>query len=70
MARRLKLRNLSEFSKLSGGQAIELAASRATDPLQYKFTVPLQQYKDCNFSVAGLKNQFQRLLIDDERKYG
>lgn len=49
MARRMKLKNLTEYSQLNGGQAIELAASKADNPLQYKFTIPLLQYKNCNF---------------------
>lgn len=69
MARRFKLKHLPEFSQLSGGQAIELAASKATNPLQYNFTIPLQQYKDCNFSISGLKNQILRQLFEDEKKH-
>lgn len=65
----MKLRNLSEFSTLSGGQAIELAASKADNPLQYKFTTPMLQHKNCNFSMAGLKNQLLRHLIEEERKH-
>lgn len=68
MARRLKLKNLPEYSTLSGGQAIELAASRATDPLQFKFSIPLVQYKDCNFSVAGIKTQFLYHVIREEKR--
>ncbi|KAF5282807.1 hypothetical protein FQR65_LT02804 [Abscondita terminalis] len=70
MSRRLQLRNIPEFSKLSGGQAIELAASRATDPSEFKFTTTLLKYRDCNFSFAGNKNQFHRHVINQERKFG
>ncbi|XP_974817.2 tRNA N6-adenosine threonylcarbamoyltransferase, mitochondrial [Tribolium castaneum] len=69
VARRMKLTNLSEFSKLSGGQAIELAASRAKNPLQFKFTIPLTQYRDCKFSLAGLKTQVRRHLLEEEKKH-
>nr|CAI5837218.1 unnamed protein product [Callosobruchus analis] len=70
MARRMKLKNLPEYSCLSGGQAFELASQKADNPLQYKFGVPLLQYKNCNFSFAGLKNQLYRHLINEERLKG
>ncbi|CAG9863910.1 unnamed protein product [Phyllotreta striolata] len=65
VARRMKLKNLPEYSKLSGGQAVELAARKADNPLAYKFTIPLQQYKNCNFSFSGIKNQ---LLLHLQRE--
>lgn len=55
VARRMKLRNVPEYSKISGGQAIELAASKATNPHIFKLPLPLSEYKDCNFSFNGLK---------------
>ncbi|XP_023023838.1 threonyl-carbamoyl synthesis 4 [Leptinotarsa decemlineata] len=67
MARRMKLKNLPEYSQLSGGQAIELAASKADNPLAYKFTIPLKHYKNCNFSFSGIKNQLKLQLIKEER---
>ncbi|KAK9742809.1 hypothetical protein RND81_03G198800 [Saponaria officinalis] len=45
----------------SGGPAIEELA-REGDPKSIKLKVPMQQYKDCNFSYAGLKTQV-RLAI-------
>lgn len=69
MARRMKLKNLPEFSKMNGGQAIELAASRATDPLKFKFTIPLLAYKDCNFSFSGMKNTTIRHVQSEEEKH-
>lgn len=66
----MKLKNLPEYANLSGGQAVELAASKAENPLQYKFTIPLQKYFDCNFSFTGIKNQLRLQLIEDETKYG
>ncbi|XP_047323512.1 probable tRNA N6-adenosine threonylcarbamoyltransferase, mitochondrial [Impatiens glandulifera] len=45
----------------SGGPAIEELA-REGDPESIKFSVPMQQHKDCNFSYAGLKTQV-RLAI-------
>lgn len=70
MARRMKLRNYPEFSTLSGGQAIELAASKADNPLQYEFTMPLLQYKNCNFSFSGIKTQLLLHLLKEEKEKG
>ncbi|KAH1001582.1 tRNA N6-adenosine threonylcarbamoyltransferase, mitochondrial [Dendroctonus ponderosae] len=70
MARRMKLRNLPEYYELSGGQAIELAASKADDPLQFPFTPPLLQYKDCKFSFAGAKNVCKYYIEKEELSKG
>ncbi|KAL3283161.1 hypothetical protein HHI36_006313 [Cryptolaemus montrouzieri] len=67
IARRLKLRNLIEYSALSGGQAMELAASKADDPLQFNFVIPMLQYKNCNFSFSGLNNQITRMINSEEK---
>ncbi|XP_050302013.1 tRNA N6-adenosine threonylcarbamoyltransferase, mitochondrial [Anthonomus grandis grandis] len=67
MARRMKLRNLPEYSTLSGGQAIELAATKATDPLQFNFNIPMTAYKDCQFSFAGVKNVCTRHIMLQEK---
>lgn len=64
------MRNLKEYSELSGGQAIELAATKASDPLRFKFTTPLVMYKDCNFSMAGIKTQFIYHVIREEERLG
>ncbi|XP_049822164.1 tRNA N6-adenosine threonylcarbamoyltransferase, mitochondrial isoform X2 [Aethina tumida] len=69
MARRMKLKNVPEYSKLSGGQAVELAAAKADDPLQFKFTTPMLAYKDCNFSLAGIKNQVFRHIVQQEKEH-
>ncbi|XP_030763054.1 probable tRNA N6-adenosine threonylcarbamoyltransferase, mitochondrial [Sitophilus oryzae] len=69
ISRRLKLTNLPEYSTLSGGQAIELAASQATNPLQFRFNIPMIKYKDCNFSFSGVKNVCLHHLFREERKY-
>lgn len=70
MARRMKMRNIAEFSQLNGGQAIELAASYAENHGEFKFTTPLLQYKDCNFSFAGLKNAVERHVARIEKELG
>lgn len=66
----MKLRNYSEYATLSGGQAIELAASKADNPLQYEFTLPLLHYKNCNFSFSGLKTQLLLHVIKEEKQNG
>ncbi|KAL1512508.1 hypothetical protein ABEB36_002090 [Hypothenemus hampei] len=67
MARRMKLKNLPEFATMSGGMAVEVAASKADNPLQYDFKPPMSAYKDCNFSFAGIKNVCLHHLIKEER---
>lgn len=55
---------------MSGGAAIERAASQATDPLQFEFPIPLTHYRDCNFSFSGTKNTALRHIKKEEKKYG
>lgn len=55
IARKMKLRNIPEYSTMCGGEAVEVAASKATDPGIFKLPLPLAEYKDCNFSFNGLK---------------
>ncbi|XP_072958226.1 probable tRNA N6-adenosine threonylcarbamoyltransferase, mitochondrial isoform X1 [Typha angustifolia] len=45
-----------------GGPALEELA-REGDPNSIKFSIPMRQHKDCNFSYAGLKTQV-RLAIE------
>ncbi|XP_066314234.1 probable tRNA N6-adenosine threonylcarbamoyltransferase, mitochondrial isoform X2 [Miscanthus floridulus] len=47
-----------------GGPALEELALEG-DPNAVKFKVPMRQYKDCNFSYAGLKTQV-RLAIESK----
>lgn len=65
IARRMKLRNIPEYSKLCGGEAVELAASKATNTHNFKLPLPLAEYKDCNFSFNGLKTS---ILLQVHRK--
>ncbi|KAI4465172.1 trna n6-adenosine threonylcarbamoyltransferase [Holotrichia oblita] len=44
-----EIEEYSRVSQVSGGQAIELAAAKSTDPLKYKFTIPLTQYRDLTY---------------------
>uniref|UniRef100_A0A336MN16 N(6)-L-threonylcarbamoyladenine synthase n=1 Tax=Culicoides sonorensis TaxID=179676 RepID=A0A336MN16_CULSO len=66
ISRRLKLRNLPEFRNLSGGEAIELAASRADKSKEYQFPLPLAKQRDCQFSFSGLKNTANRYIHREE----
>lgn len=70
IARRLKLQNLPEFDGMSGGRAIEVAASQSEDPTKFDFPLPLARYRDCQFSFAGLKNNAQRLISKLEQENG
>jgi tRNA A37 threonylcarbamoyltransferase TsaD len=64
------LRNLPEFRPLSGGRAIELAASKSTDPQAFEFPMVMSHYRDCNFSVAGIKNTVRRHILQQEKLHG
>ncbi|XP_038210826.1 probable tRNA N6-adenosine threonylcarbamoyltransferase, mitochondrial [Zerene cesonia] len=69
VSRRMKLRNIPEYSKMSGGQAVEVAASKATNPHMFKLPLPLADYKDCNFSFNGLKTATTLNLFRKEREH-
>jgi tRNA A37 threonylcarbamoyltransferase TsaD len=45
-------------------------AARAGDALAFPFPTPLAAYRDCNFSLAGLKNTARRIILSEERKHG
>jgi N6-L-threonylcarbamoyladenine synthase len=66
-ARLLKLRNVPEYEWLSGGAALEMAASKSKNPDRYEFPLPIARYRDCQFSFAGLKNNAKR-FVDYEEK--
>nr|CAD7589593.1 unnamed protein product [Timema genevievae] len=68
-ARRMKLHSLPEFRGLSGGAAIQLAATRG-DPLSFQFPFMLSGYRDCNFSMAGLKNKARQHILRQEHEHG
>lgn len=69
-ARRMKLRNIPQYSEVTGGRAIELAASKAVDPDMFQFPIPLVRYRDCNFSFSGLKESVVRKLKRKELEHG
>ncbi|XP_026751390.2 tRNA N6-adenosine threonylcarbamoyltransferase, mitochondrial-like [Galleria mellonella] len=70
VARRLKLKNVTEYSLMPGGKAIEVAARKALNPEQFKFPLPLARYRDCNFSFSGLKDSVFRSLTKKESEHG
>ncbi|KAM3962360.1 tRNA N6-adenosine threonylcarbamoyltransferase, mitochondrial [Aphomia sociella] len=70
VARRLKLKNIPNYSLMAGGKAIETAAQNATNPFQFEFPLPLARHRDCNFSFSGLKDFIIRLLMKKESEHG
>lgn len=69
-ARRMKLRNMPEYSIVSGGRAIELAAMKSKTPEMFQFTIPLIRNRDCNFSFSGLKDALVRIVLRKEEEHG
>ncbi|PZC79013.1 hypothetical protein B5X24_HaOG216964 [Helicoverpa armigera] len=69
VARRMKLRNIPEYSKISGGRAVELAAKKSTNQDLFEFPLPLARYRDCNFSFSGLKDSLERKLLKKEEEH-
>lgn len=47
---------------MSGGQAIESAASKASDPSKFVFEPVLTQRRNCQFSFAGILNKSFRYI--------
>ncbi|KOB72227.1 putative tRNA N6-adenosine threonylcarbamoyltransferase, mitochondrial [Operophtera brumata] len=68
-ARRMKLRNIPEYSKMAGGRAIEAAAKYVKNPELFKFTSPLLKNRDCNFSFSGFKNSLEKKLFQKESEH-
>lgn len=63
------MRNILEFRSMSGGQAVEIAASRG-NPKKYELGIPMLQYKSCDFSFSGFKNALQKIIVTEEKKHG
>ncbi|XP_069841430.1 tRNA N6-adenosine threonylcarbamoyltransferase, mitochondrial [Dendropsophus ebraccatus] len=69
VARRLSLFKHPECSDMSGGQSIEYLAQFGDE----RFTThspPMARYQDCNFSFAGLRNHYDRLIQKLENREG
>ncbi|XP_024943682.1 probable tRNA N6-adenosine threonylcarbamoyltransferase, mitochondrial isoform X2 [Cephus cinctus] len=69
VARRSKLHNIPDFYDICSGAALEIAATRATDPEQFYFPPSLCQYRNCNFSFAGIKSRAIYHLIKEEKRH-
>lgn len=68
IARELKLRNIPAFDNQNGGRSIEEAARACADPTdKYKFPLMMAQYRDCQFSFAGIKNVAKRYIHREEK---
>lgn len=70
ISRRMKLRNIPEYSWMSGGAAIEAASKASTNSAKYDFPLPLARQKDCQFSFSGLKNNAKRHINREEYTLG
>lgn len=68
VARRLKLANIPEFSHMSGGQAIESAASKATDPTKFVFEPVMMRKRDCQFTFSGMLNRTLKYISKQEKE--
>nr|XP_012223346.1 PREDICTED: probable tRNA N6-adenosine threonylcarbamoyltransferase, mitochondrial isoform X2 [Linepithema humile] len=68
LARRLKLANIPEFSHMSGGQAIENAARKATNPTKFTYEAILTRRRDCQFSFAGLRSKSLKYINKQEKE--
>ncbi|KAL6432924.1 hypothetical protein ACFW04_006338 [Cataglyphis niger] len=69
IARRLKLANIAEFSHMSGGQAIERAASKATDPTKFVFEPVMPGKRNCQFTFSGILNRSLKYISKQEKEH-
>uniref|UniRef100_A0A8C0EVZ3 N(6)-L-threonylcarbamoyladenine synthase n=2 Tax=Bubo bubo TaxID=30461 RepID=A0A8C0EVZ3_BUBBB len=69
VARRLSLRKHPECHSMAGGKAIEHLAQTGNRQ-QHTFRLPLQQYRNCDFSFSGLQNLVNNVIIQKEKEEG
>ncbi|XP_053926505.1 tRNA N6-adenosine threonylcarbamoyltransferase, mitochondrial isoform X5 [Cuculus canorus] len=69
VARRLSLRKHPECHSMAGGKAIEHLA-QAGNRQQHAFRLPMQQYRNCDFSFSGLQNLVNKAIIEKEEEEG
>nr|XP_056717209.1 tRNA N6-adenosine threonylcarbamoyltransferase, mitochondrial [Euleptes europaea] len=69
VARRLSLQQHPDCSGLNGGKAIENLAQQGNH-LRYGFSVPMEQHLNCDFSFAGLQNNANRVIMQQEKEEG
>lgn len=69
VARRLSLIKHPECHSMAGGKAIEHLAQTGNRQ-QYTFRLPMQQYRNCDFSFCGLQNLINKTIIQKEKEEG
>ncbi|KFV80722.1 hypothetical protein N308_09501, partial [Struthio camelus australis] len=69
VARRLSLSKHPECHSMAGGKAIEHLAQTGNRQ-HYTFRVPMQQYRNCDFSFSGLQNLVNKVIIQKEKEEG
>ncbi|KAM9287383.1 tRNA N6-adenosine threonylcarbamoyltransferase, mitochondrial isoform 2-T3 [Morus bassanus] len=69
VARRLSLRKHPECCSMAGGKAIEHLAQTGNRQ-QHTFRLPMQQYRNCDFSFSGLQNLVNKAIVQKEKEEG
>ncbi|KAM6268450.1 tRNA N6-adenosine threonylcarbamoyltransferase, mitochondrial isoform 1-T1 [Porphyrio hochstetteri] len=69
VARRLSLRKHPECRSMAGGKAIEHLAQTGSWQ-EHTFRVPMQQYRNCDFSFSGLQNLVNKAITQKEKEEG
>ncbi|XP_050756416.1 tRNA N6-adenosine threonylcarbamoyltransferase, mitochondrial [Gymnogyps californianus] len=69
VARRLSLRKHPECHSMAGGKAIEHLAQNGNRQ-QHAFRLPMQQYRNCDFSFSGLQSLVNKAIIQKEKEEG
>ncbi|NWI11637.1 OSGP2 protein, partial [Crypturellus soui] len=69
VARRLSLSKHPECQSMAGGKAIECLA-QAGDRQRHVFRVPMQHYRNCDFSFSGLQSLVNKTIVQQEKKEG
>ncbi|NWU94957.1 OSGP2 protein, partial [Upupa epops] len=69
VARRLSLRKHPECHSMTGGKAIEHLAQTGNWQ-QHTFRLPMQQYRNCDFSFSGLQTLVNKTITQKEKEEG
>ncbi|XP_009888434.1 PREDICTED: probable tRNA N6-adenosine threonylcarbamoyltransferase, mitochondrial [Charadrius vociferus] len=69
VARRLSVRKHPECHGMAGGKAIEHLAQTGNRQ-QHLFRLPMQQYRNCDFSFSGLQNLVNKAIMQKEKEEG
>ncbi|KAM6421129.1 tRNA N6-adenosine threonylcarbamoyltransferase, mitochondrial isoform 1-T2 [Rhynochetos jubatus] len=69
VARRLSLRKHPECCSMAGGKAIEHLAQTGNRQ-QHTFRLPMQRYRNCDFSFTGLQTMVNKAIIQKEKEEG